>query len=374
MNVPYLCGGIFFWILTQYRNSEINETELLSKLLNISKMTKSDLSQNKNFNVYTSRFKSCTDNIFHKLTIILTDGTKYFSDDFVKNKGFDILDETKKFTKKYIDKDCYNPIAQILLDLIVSDESISDDEEFYITWDFWPIKKKELKGLKKICIETLILGVWQYIVVNRAEKNLNGKATYKEWGGEKKNTSKKINYTLVHKFDFIVYSCNDVESLNSTNYSELEISNEKITAITESSSIKSESKDISNNVLDDSDKELLEEFLTDIRSIRWAIEKMNECSNISLTVIMCVGDCNFKWKQRGKVFYFKNDTLKNRVLDLINTLNDFSVCFRRSYNDHQKERSDVLSRLNCLLNSNYFQSNDAVIIMPTIDHKLPKDE
>ena len=70
MNVPYLCGGIFFWILTQYRNSEVTEPQLLSKLLNISKMTKSDLSQEDNFNFYTSNFKSCKDNIF---SILLTE-------------------------------------------------------------------------------------------------------------------------------------------------------------------------------------------------------------------------------------------------------------------------------------------------------------
>ena len=83
MNVPYLCGGIFFWILTQYRNSEVTKTQLLSKLLNISKMTKKDLSQDKNFKFYTSRFKNCSDDIFKKSTIIFSDGKNYFSNDFI---------------------------------------------------------------------------------------------------------------------------------------------------------------------------------------------------------------------------------------------------------------------------------------------------
>ena len=215
MNVPYLCGGIFFWILTQYRNSEVTEPQLLSKLLNISKMTKKDLSQDKNFKFYTSRFKNCSDDIFKKSTIIFSDGKNYFSNDFIKNKGLDILDDTKLFTKKYINESYYTELAQILLDLIVSDESISDDDEFYITRDFWPIKKKELKYLKEIFmeifIETLILGVWQYIVINRDDKNLNGKDTNNQWGEGKKNTSKEINYTPVHKFKIYVDSCNDKE-------------------------------------------------------------------------------------------------------------------------------------------------------------------
>ena len=155
MSVPYLCGGIFFWILTQYRNSKINEKELLSRLLIISKMTKSELSQEDNFNFYTSNFKSCKDNIFSKSTIIFEDGEKYFLNAFKDNKGSDILEDTKLFTKKYINEGYYNELAQVLLDLIVSDETISDDEEFYINWDVWPIKKQALIELRSMAVYSM---------------------------------------------------------------------------------------------------------------------------------------------------------------------------------------------------------------------------
>ena len=336
MSVPYLCGGIFFWILTQYRNSKINEKELLSRLLIISKMTKSDLSQEDNFNFYTSNFKSCKDNIFSKSTIIFEDGEKYFLNAFKDNKGSDILEDTKLFTKKHINEGYYNELAQVLLDLIVSDETISNDEEFYINWDVWPIKKQALIELKSICIEALILGVWQYIVCNRANDNPKGKETYNKWGQGKKNTAKRILYSPVHKFDIHVYSCNGEKE--------------------------------SSDVLSDSDKDKLKEFLTDIGIIKRAVNKMNESSNISLTLVMNIGKCSIRWKDGGEVFSFKNETLKYRILELINTLNAFSACFRKSYNGHQKERADVLARLKYLLNSDFFQSDDALIILPTINH------
>ena len=335
MNVPYLCGGIFFWILTQYRNSEVTKTQLLSKLLNISKMTKKDLSQDKNFKFYTSRFKNCSDDIFKKSTIIFSDGKNYFSNDFIKNKGLDILDDTKLFTKKYINESCYTKLAQILLDLIVSDESISDDDEFYITRDFWPIKKKELKYLKEIFmeifIETLILGVWQYIVINRDDKNLNGKDTYNQWGKGKKNTSKEINYTPVHEFKIRVYSCNAQEP-------------------------KYESYDIEN----DSDKKLLDEFLTDLRPIQRRIRGMHKSSNLSPQMFMDISLFLMKWKNGGKYRKFISDSLMKDAAELLSYLTEFNNVFREQPFGKTDYRQNLLDALNNIFDSGYFMSDDAI--------------
>ena len=335
MNVPYLCGGIFFCILTQYRNSEVTEPQLLSKLLNISKMTKSDLSQENNFKFYTSKFKTCSDDIFKKSTIIFSDGKNYFSNDFIKNKGLDILDDTKLFTKKYINESYYTNLALILLDLIVSDESISDDDEFYITWDFWPIKKKELKYLKEIFmeifIETLILGVWQYIVINRDDKNLNGKDTYNQWGEGNKNTSKKINYTPVHEFKIRVYSCNDKEP-------------------------KYESHDIEN----DSDKKLLDEFLTDLRPIQRRIRGMHKSSNLSPQMFMDISLFLMKWKNGGKYRKFISDSLMKDAAELLSYLTEFNNVFREQPFGKTAYRQNLLDALNNIFDSGYFMSDDAI--------------
>ena len=147
--------------------------------------------------------------------------------------------------------------------------------------------------------------------------------------------------------------------------SELELSDNDLENITISKSVKEESPNKSSDVLADDDKILLEDFLTDIGIIKRAVNKMNESSNISLTLAINIVQFNHKWKGGGK---FNNDTLKDRISDLIDTLNAFSACFRKSYNGHQKERADVLARLNYLLNSDFFQSDDAVIILPTTNH------
>ena len=69
MSVPYLCGGVFFWILARHLNSNTNERSLLRRLLVACSM-KEDNQQTQNldkdtsFKTYTSNFKRCKEPLF----------------------------------------------------------------------------------------------------------------------------------------------------------------------------------------------------------------------------------------------------------------------------------------------------------------------
>lgn len=385
MSVPYLCGGVFFWILARHLNSNTNERSLLRRLLVACSM-KEDNQQTQNldkdtsFKTYTSNFKRCKEPLFSNNKFMkYSDHINDFIKDFDKKEKSKALESTISIVSKCLGND-YDKIAHKLLELIASDESISGDVEFCITHDFKPIKKNELETLNSICIETLILGIWRYIVINRYDNNQSGIETINEWSDGKKYTQKTLNHTFTDQFNHVIVyrygdresylpasqeTINEIESVGLSDISELELSDNDLENITISKSVKEESPNKSSDVLADDDKILLEDFLTDIGIIKRAVNKMNESSNISLTLAMNIVQFNHKWKGGGK---FNNDTLKYRILDLINTLNAFSACFRKSYNGHQKERADVLARLNYLLNSDFFQSDDAVIILPTTNH------
>ena len=388
MSVPYLCGGVFFWILARHLNSNTNERSLLRRLLVACSM-KEDNQQSKSldkdtsFKTYTSNFKRCKESLFSNEKFMkYSDHINDFIKDFEKKESSNALKSTIRIVTDCLDNN-YNKIAHKLLELIASDESISGDVEFCITHDFKPIKKNELETLNSICIETLILGIWRYIVINRYDNNLSGIETINEWSDGKKYTQKTLNHTFTDQFNHVIVyrygdresylptsqeTINEIESVGLSDISELELSDNDLENITISKSVKEESPNKSSDVLADDDKILLEDFLTDIGIIKRAVNKMNESSNISLTLVMNIGKCSIRWKDGGEVFSFKNETLKYRILELINTLNAFSACFRKSYNGHQKERADVLARLNYLLNSDFFQSDDALIILPTINH------
>jgi hypothetical protein len=84
-------------------------------------------------------------------------------------------------------------LARALIDLIQQDESISNDDKFYIDKNGEQIKKAALGDLRSVCLPAFMLGVWHYVVVNRKD-NTVGKETYDAWcptagGGQRKYTA-----------------------------------------------------------------------------------------------------------------------------------------------------------------------------------------
>lgn len=84
-------------------------------------------------------------------------------------------------------------LVRALIDLIQQDQSINEDDEFYIEPNGQTKKKTALGGLKEVCLPSFLLGVWHYVVVNRKDNSV-GKETYDAWcpstgGGQRKYTA-----------------------------------------------------------------------------------------------------------------------------------------------------------------------------------------
>lgn len=71
-------------------------------------------------------------------------------------------------------------LVRALVDLIQQDQSIDENEVFYIGKNGEKIKKAALGDLKEVCLPSFLLGVWHYVVVNRRDNSV-GRETYDEW-------------------------------------------------------------------------------------------------------------------------------------------------------------------------------------------------
>lgn len=97
----------------------------------------------------------------------------------------------------FIDDDAYikkdSRLIKALTALTILDDSISDNELFYITEDGSPIKKKELAYQKTVTLQPFLLGVW-CVASLREEGNTYGKECYSaHWSSDADNTKMLID-------------------------------------------------------------------------------------------------------------------------------------------------------------------------------------
>jgi hypothetical protein len=71
-------------------------------------------------------------------------------------------------------------LVRSLLGAIKDDGDILDGDEFYIEPGN-AVSKKELVGMENFTAEYFLLGVWHYIIMQRADKNEKGEKTYQVW-------------------------------------------------------------------------------------------------------------------------------------------------------------------------------------------------
>lgn len=71
-------------------------------------------------------------------------------------------------------------VAAALIELVIDDDSIEPDEEFFVVEDGSKIKKATFSDLNEVCLPALLLGVWHYAVTKRKDNKV-GKQTYDNW-------------------------------------------------------------------------------------------------------------------------------------------------------------------------------------------------
>ena len=190
---PRLCGGVFFNILLKCKRKQISAKELMKNgaggladknvLDGLVKIVAPDYKNidSRSFDTQTSKYKKCM--LSNSLYIPITE-EPYVTDfdNLVKNDYQVAIKRTDKFIKNYLSDNSiiYSSVAWFLIKTISKDNSIDDNQLFYVKPDGTPVTKKQLCSFKEVFFQPLLLGIFHYIVVNRKD-NLIGADTLEKW-------------------------------------------------------------------------------------------------------------------------------------------------------------------------------------------------
>ena len=189
--IPYLCGGTFLCQVLRARNKlktstehtkcqkeNLSEQETFRRLISIFQL--SDFYGGTSLKTYTSQYKSCSSSLL-PYTQFMDSDLRLDFDKAVTTGDPKIIQMMSAFVTEFIDvKKKGVQLVRSLLGAIKDDGDILDGDEFYIEPGN-AVSKKELVGMENFTAEYFLLGVWHYIIMQRADKNEKGEKTYQVW-------------------------------------------------------------------------------------------------------------------------------------------------------------------------------------------------
>ena len=207
---PVLCGGTFFTLVLEARKQRTckrslyaGELDGLSQpdtLAGLGRVVNPDYVEPKNkdsFSTNASDYKSCENNGTN-LAFLFTQEVLSF-DTRVKTRYLEALSAMDDFVQRFLEvgtstaKEVW--LVKALLDLIDADQSINAGQAFYIGEVGQKITKAALRGMTDFCLQTFLLGVWHFVIVNRPD-NKAGKATYDIWCPSRGRAVRKYTGTM----------------------------------------------------------------------------------------------------------------------------------------------------------------------------------
>ncbi|MCL5290180.1 MAG: hypothetical protein M1489_03990 [Firmicutes bacterium] len=161
----------------------LSETDVLIGLIRVIYPEFSKPVTESTFKTNTSEYKKCKISAGTYLPFGVDSVIDSF-DDRVKNEYHNPLKAMTTFVNNFLeigtsaDKD--KRLVKALIELVADDESIEENRQFYSSVDGQPLLKNELVALSEVCLQSFLLGIWHFILVNRKD-NLIGAATYLKW-------------------------------------------------------------------------------------------------------------------------------------------------------------------------------------------------
>lgn len=192
---PRLCGGTFFILVLQALRQRfgarehyagdgdgLTDPEVLAGLIKVINPDYKDPGKEK-LKGTANNYKACKSS---KGTYLPFDDEQVLSafNNNVQTNYPAVLNGMTKFVKGFLElgpavhKD--TNLVRALIDLILQDQSINPNEEFFIGESGERVKKSTLGDLQKVCLPSFLLGVWHYVVIYRKDNSV-GKDTYDKW-------------------------------------------------------------------------------------------------------------------------------------------------------------------------------------------------
>lgn len=209
VNKSYLCVGTFSKLMLRYvrkDNSISNSSRFLSEKGNVATETvikylistlkmewESDDKNSSSMKTMRSELINCKKELFKFSS--LRENKESIINDFV----YDVCSETPKslefisdFVIYYIDKNKCKQMVDELLRVIRDDIDIPGDTPFYVFGDGRSVAKIEMVNEKtEFIADRFLLGVWQYIIRERADNNKDGFETLKYRYGTESDINSK---------------------------------------------------------------------------------------------------------------------------------------------------------------------------------------
>lgn len=206
---PYLCGGTFLTQIlrarkelttpTEHTNGQkesLSEQETFRRLISIYQL--SDFLGGTSLRPYTSKYKNCTDSLVAYCQFSDNDRHRAFDED-VKNDESVSLRMMSEFVKEFLNPSLWLQLVRCLLDMIETDKDIQEDDEFFINADATAVKAKDIHNIDHFYIEPFLLGIWHFIIMNRADNNEKGSDTYCEWYPSRNNYRGNVGNGITRK-------------------------------------------------------------------------------------------------------------------------------------------------------------------------------
>ena len=186
-----LCGGTFFTLLLQARKQRtaarknavgekdgLNDSEVLEGLIRVA-FPDYISPAGRSIRTHTSSYKACRLSANEYLPFDKEELIHTF-DREIKKTFSSPLQRMCQFSSSFIDeKNMGSWLVRAILDTISRDPSITE-EIFYIDQDGHPMDKKHLLTAQNIELQPFLLGVWHFILSNRAD-NTVGATTIDSW-------------------------------------------------------------------------------------------------------------------------------------------------------------------------------------------------
>lgn len=187
--IPYLCGGIFFSLLSEIKLKGTTNNKLSGKYEGISDVTlMSNLhyvitghepNNKKSLSVYTSKYRNCTTNGGEVIPFSIEPVVKGF-DELVKKDPAESIDRMKQLAKNCLDisnESNAKWIIDSILRIIHDDHTIDDSSEFFILPNNQPVSKGNMLLQDSFDFYPFLIGVFHYIITNPTD-NKKGLSTY----------------------------------------------------------------------------------------------------------------------------------------------------------------------------------------------------
>ena len=192
---PRLCIGTFFVLALQARAQRtaprqrldgqtdgLSDAEFLEGIASV--VQKGYVRQGKELmKTKANLIKSCKQSIAEPLPFGKDDEAADF-DRRIRADYCDALSDMKAFTERYINTIESSMKAKqlvcALVDLILKDETIGEDAQFFINADGTPATKRDIRVMRRFHLQSLLLGALHFAAVSRLD-NTVGSETYDIW-------------------------------------------------------------------------------------------------------------------------------------------------------------------------------------------------